>query len=166
MEEGLHLYDVSTPSAPTWVSTLHTTGEVLDVVMDSSVVYIADLQSGLMVADYRDLAAPRLLGNVDTPEMSANGIAISGNRICIADYESGLHIALTQCSLASPVPGGLPSPLAALTFCPNPFNPRTTIAYELPGPVVIDLKVFDVSGRLVRALVRDIKGCKKSKNMS
>jgi hypothetical protein len=37
---------------------------------------------------------------------------------------------------------------------PNPFNPTTTIHYDVPsGGGVVTLQVFDVSGRLVRTLV-------------
>jgi hypothetical protein len=36
---------------------------------------------------------------------------------------------------------------------PNPFNPQTTIAYDLPGEATVTLNVFDASGRLVRELV-------------
>ncbi|MBU1677026.1 hypothetical protein KKA85_14755 [bacterium] len=37
---------------------------------------------------------------------------------------------------------------------PNPFNPRTTIAYELARETAVDLSIFDVQGSLVRTLVR------------
>ena len=36
---------------------------------------------------------------------------------------------------------------------PNPFNPQTTIAFELPNEQAASLRVYDVSGRLVRVLV-------------
>jgi photosystem II stability/assembly factor-like uncharacterized protein len=35
---------------------------------------------------------------------------------------------------------------------PNPFNPRTTISYDLRGPARVSLKIYDVSGHLVRVL--------------
>jgi len=36
---------------------------------------------------------------------------------------------------------------------PNPFNPITTIEYEVSAPVQVRLQVFDLRGRLVRTLV-------------
>ncbi len=35
---------------------------------------------------------------------------------------------------------------------PNPFNPRTTIVFALGQPATIDLRVYDLAGRLVRTL--------------
>ena len=37
--------------------------------------------------------------------------------------------------------------------CPNPFNPRTTIAFLLPQRAAVDLRVFDVTGRLITVLI-------------
>jgi subtilisin family serine protease len=37
--------------------------------------------------------------------------------------------------------------------CPNPFNPRTTIAYTLPTAGLVSLRIFDIRGHLVRTLV-------------
>lgn len=36
---------------------------------------------------------------------------------------------------------------------PNPFNPSTTIEYYLARPGQVDLSIYDLKGRLVRALV-------------
>ncbi|MGH7495360.1 MAG: hypothetical protein ACREOO_23630, partial [bacterium] len=40
---------------------------------------------------------------------------------------------------------------------PNPFNPSTTIAFEVPGGILVTLKVFDLLGREVATLVNGFK---------
>ncbi len=36
---------------------------------------------------------------------------------------------------------------------PNPFNPRTSIAFDLPEPARVNLRVYNAAGRLVRSLM-------------
>lgn len=36
---------------------------------------------------------------------------------------------------------------------PNPFNPRTRLAYDLPSAGAVRRRVYDVAGHLVRTLV-------------
>jgi hypothetical protein len=47
------------------------------------------------------------------------------------------------------------APTFFLSSHPNPFNPSTTIRFELPEAGPVRLSVIDVAGRLVRALVDD-----------
>jgi hypothetical protein len=56
----------------------------------------------------------------------------------------------------------LPSPeqppkasTALLTIVPNPFNPITTIQYSLAVQAQVEIRVYDVSGRLVKRLAND-----------
>lgn len=49
------------------------------------------------------------------------------------------------------VPGLLPATVLH-DAVPNPFNPCTTIAYELPAPGAVRLTIFDAKSRLVRRL--------------
>jgi flagellar hook assembly protein FlgD len=38
------------------------------------------------------------------------------------------------------------------TIYPNPFNPRTTIGYELAAAATVKLAIYDLRGMLVRVL--------------
>jgi cyclomaltodextrinase / maltogenic alpha-amylase / neopullulanase len=37
---------------------------------------------------------------------------------------------------------------------PNPFNPQTTIRFDLPAPAQVKLMIYDVQGRVVRTLMQ------------
>ena len=41
---------------------------------------------------------------------------------------------------------------------PNPFNPITTLRYDLPKDSFVKIRVFDMSGNEVKTLVNGIKG--------
>ena len=50
-------------------------------------------------------------------------------------------------------PGTAPSATRLLANIPNPFNPNTTIHFELAQPSEVEVSVYDVMGRKVRVLV-------------
>ncbi len=49
-----------------------------------------------------------------------------------------------------------PAPIHTMTTYPNPFNPRTSIVFELNHESAIQLDVYDLSGRLMRRLADGI----------
>lgn len=53
--------------------------------------------------------------------------------------------------------GNLPIVFALNQNYPNPFNPSTTISYQIPENSYVSLKVYDIIGREVAALVSEIK---------
>ena len=49
----------------------------------------------------------------------------------------------------------LPTVYALMQNYPNPFNPSTKISYQLPVKTLVTLKVYDIIGREVAALVNE-----------
>ena len=102
-------------------------------------------------------------GNIcDDPlycDPTAHDFTLAENSPCAASNnpDCGL-IGAHSVGCAGPVAVGdelIPDGRVALSQnFPNPFNPATTIAYYLPRAVRVDLRVFDIVGRLV-AVLRD-----------
>lgn len=55
-----------------------------------------------------------------------------------------------------PKPNEIPFSSRLLYNYPNPFNPSTTIPFELPATRKIKIQVLDVTGRVVRTLTEDV----------
>jgi hypothetical protein len=58
--------------------------------------------------------------------------------------------------IASAVPRGASATSHLFDAVPNPFNPVTTIRYTVDDAGYVELYVYDVSGALVRTLVRGV----------
>ncbi len=69
------------------------------------------------------------------------GIDVSGNEVAINSKSSTLPV------------NYLPEHFALHPNFPNPFNPETTIRYDLPFPSHINLSVYNMSGQRVALLV-------------
>jgi hypothetical protein len=88
-------------------------------------------------------------------DVAMNGSsAMSGTFGVDCTYEcSGGSFRLAWCSIASAEDTTPDYPLVSLQNFPNPFNPSTTIAFEMAAETVVDLLIYDVSGRLVRTIL-------------
>jgi hypothetical protein len=52
---------------------------------------------------------------------------------------------------------GIPKDFSLNQNYPNPFNPVTMISFQLPKSGFTNLKIYDVTGRLVKTLVSELK---------
>lgn len=78
------------------------------------------------------------------PETGSYGIGC-------ADWESTRPDA---CGVSA-VGGSAPRFTSLAQTYPNPFNPQTTIAFDLPGEMAVSLRIYDTAGRLVDVLMDD-----------
>jgi hypothetical protein len=61
-------------------------------------------------------------------------------------------------SLENTISTPVPDQVVLHQNSPNPFNPETTIRFELPSAMRVQLSIFDVHGRLVRKLIDEQRG--------
>jgi hypothetical protein len=80
-----------------------------------------------------------------------------------ANILCGTSMSLSPFAVAEPDPGSgvddaLPTKFALLPCAPNPFNPTTTIRYDVAEEgVKVSIVIFDVTGRRVRTLVDGVQ---------
>lgn len=105
----------------------------------------------------RLLMNPMIIGKVRDP----NGFSFYGQnvdmRFTVIVVAAGDDFAPPPWwEVVSPVGGPIqrvPQKTALVRNYPNPFNPSTSIEYELAEPAMVTLRVLDLAGRQVRTLV-------------
>lgn len=108
------------------------------------------------------IAGSGIPGSSDGPALSArfngpNGIAATagGDTLYVTDFFSrSLRMIVRDPATAlGDRPDILPGSIELTGAYPNPFNPSTTIAFQLPRRMAVRLTVYDVVGREVARLV-------------
>jgi hypothetical protein len=63
-----------------------------------------------------------------------------------------LHMEVDMLAATPDDPHGLPSSMALMPNYPNPFNPRTTIRYQIRVDATVRLAIYTLDGKLVKEL--------------
>jgi len=149
----LYVVDVSDPTDLAIVGSVAVPGATKGMTLAGYDLYLPCGEAGLQMLDISDPLQPVVLGAVNS-EGEANGVAVGSNLFYCADGPAGLFIAGRQCDIWTAVleEGAIPS-LTLRAAYPNPFNPKTTIRFELAASAHARLAVHDLAGRLVRVLV-------------
>lgn len=80
-------------------------------------------------------------------------VARENVRRAIAEYESNF----ASMTYVSPPPSNPVTDYLLYHNYPNPFNPTTTIRYEIPQDGVVTIKIYDVLGQEVETIVNEFK---------
>lgn len=86
----------------------------------------------------------------DTTGWNDGNFGVDVTRACLATV-AHLAVPVVQTGVAA-ADETAPRRVALHANRPNPFNPVTTIAFDLPARQQVDLSIYDVGGRLVRRL--------------
>jgi hypothetical protein len=108
-------------------------------------------------SSYREFVIPITYITSDVPDtaviyfsiLGPGGLPHSGSSFSVDDLSFG---AVTGINDARP---GIPASFALSANYPNPFNPSTSIGYDLPEEAHVRLIVTDVTGRTVANLVNE-----------
>lgn len=142
------LVDHTDPAAPFLAVEVVVPWQVLDVQVHAGRVY--QLGNGLHELRADDLS---VIGGVATTRPVVGGASIGGQLLAVGSR--ALTALPAECSLASVADDGdVPASPAALMARPNPFNPRTTVAFTLQEACEVNLAVFDLRGRQVCVLAQ------------
>jgi len=119
-------------------------------------IYFAATSTGLYSTFYLtgattiwNLEAPNLMGNVVVDELAtrhADGVVVA------ATHGKGVYS--INIPVGTPVDeAGIPQPVRLGQNVPNPFNPKTTISFNLTAPGETTLSIYDVAGNRITTLV-------------
>ena len=127
-------------------------------------LYLSNYESGLRILDIEDISRPVEVAYFDTDPVSDRAAYEYGawssypyfksGIVVVSSMEQGLFV-LQPTTLAiteTEKDAELPEDFVLHGNYPNPFNPSTTITFDLPASAVVTIQVFDMQGRAVLSL--------------
>ncbi len=126
--------------------------------------FVAHYSSGFKVVDMSNPPAASVLDEFDTNALTGEGFEgafgvypyAPGGKIYVSDIDNGLHVFAVEGFTYTP---SAVAPAAKATLdqnVPNPFNPSTTITYQIDRPGTIRLDIYDARGRHILTLAEGV----------
>jgi len=170
-EPDIWVFDISNPATPSFVTSItDADATVHNLYIIGGLAFVSYYNSGFKTIDVRNPGSPVVADAYDTNGLTGEGYdgafgvyPFSPNGlIFISDWDNGLFVFSVEGHdpNATAVRDDAPRPAAVRLAqnVPNPFNPSTSIRYELDAAGEVRLDVFDVNGRLVRTLESGFRG--------
>lgn len=168
VEQDCTVWNISNPAAPTKVTGFtDLTSTIHNLYIIGNFAFVSHYSAGFRVYDVSNPALPVLLDTYDTaPGRTGDGYDGCygvypygpGGIVYASDSDNGLYLFSVEDFNGVPTDiddaPALAKTARLLANYPNPFNPSTTIAYEVDRGVDMSLAVYDTQGALVRVLER------------
>jgi hypothetical protein len=142
------------PSFTLGIENLLTREDACIEVEEQGYFFQLTLGDGSVLPDFSSIALTRALATKnETVQIFLEGLdETSGNLLDLSAHDANSPTAIGDDDFTP----GAPLPVAArlLPNHPNPFNPSTTVRFDLKRPGSVELSIFDAQGRLVRTLAR------------
>ena len=90
-------------------------------------------------------------------DLFGENFAVYNNQLC-PPYPDCVeeYVGIQDCFLGSTLSNQIPQEYELNDAYPNPFNAHTTIGISLPQKEIVSLKVYDISGRELKTIAKDI----------
>jgi hypothetical protein len=150
------IYDISDPRTPRQLGFYQTdhpapfisNAEDLAFLNENCVV-VAYGGSGVEIVNFTDPGEPYAVGYYLTGGYTVT-VAVQEDIVVGGDWGSGVTVFQNLYrSGIRPRSGDSTITLAGLQSFPNPFNESTTVHYSLSKPTQVDIRLFDITGRIV-----------------
>jgi hypothetical protein len=133
---------------------------------DTTVTDLVVYSGGALLAATLHGGVNRLARGSDTwtpindglPTLKATALALTADGYVYVGTDEGVYRSVQAMAVAAEEDSVLPDAYVLDQNYPNPFRTSTTIRYELPRPVAVQLLVYDILGREVRSLVHGVQG--------
>ncbi|MBU8870389.1 MAG: T9SS type A sorting domain-containing protein [Gemmatimonadales bacterium] len=147
---GAALVDISEPDAPVLLTHHSLTENTSGVLLKDNLALIGS-ETSLQVLDVSNPQFPVSVGTV-LEEAHEPRMLDNGGILVWSEYFQMMNVLHHPCEMLTMVEIPPVASEVQLSIYPNPFNPSTTIVFNIKQAGLVGVAVYDLSGRRIRTL--------------